>query len=86
LVTVSLTGVAYAGSLAARHVREKKRSKEMSYVFCSRAPVPHVTTPGQNCHCFHTTQPDVAPVGFECDGQYFYIGGLQQVRQRKKER
>jgi pyridoxamine 5'-phosphate oxidase family protein len=30
-------------------------------------------------------QPDVAPVGFEFDGQYCYIGGLQQDRQRKKE-
>src|SRR5262249_43058666 len=25
-------------------------------------------------------------VGFACDGQYFYIGGLQQDRQCKKER
>jgi len=23
-------------------------------------------------------QPDVAPVGFEFDGQYFYVGGMQQ--------
>ena len=25
-------------------------------------------------------------VGFACDGQYFYIDGLQQDRPRKKER
>jgi pyridoxamine 5'-phosphate oxidase family protein len=31
-------------------------------------------------------QPDVAPIGFEFDGQYFYIDSLQQDRQRKKER
>lgn len=28
-------------------------------------------------------QPDVAPVGFEFDGQYFYIGGLQQTNTYK---
>lgn len=28
-------------------------------------------------------QPDVAPVGFEFDGVYFYIGGLQQTRTNK---
>jgi pyridoxamine 5'-phosphate oxidase family protein len=28
-------------------------------------------------------QPDVAPVGFEFDGQYFYIGGLQQEKTLK---
>lgn len=28
-------------------------------------------------------QPDVTPVGFEFDGTYFYIGGLDPVRTRK---
>ena len=28
-------------------------------------------------------QPDVAPVGFEFDGQYFYIGGREQKRTTK---
>ncbi len=28
-------------------------------------------------------QPDVAPVGFEFDGQHFYIGGLQQEKTYK---
>lgn len=28
-------------------------------------------------------QPDVAPVGFEFDGQHFYIGGLQQEKTNK---
>jgi len=28
-------------------------------------------------------QPDVAPVGFEFDGEYFYIGGLQQTKTYK---
>lgn len=28
-------------------------------------------------------QPDVAPVGFEFDGQYFYIGGIQQKKTNK---
>lgn len=28
-------------------------------------------------------QPDVAPVGFEFDGQYFYIGGMQQEKTNK---
>jgi pyridoxamine 5'-phosphate oxidase family protein len=28
-------------------------------------------------------QPDVAPVGFEYDGQHFYIGGLQQEKTLK---
>ena len=30
-----------------------------------------------------TLQPDVAPAGFEFDGVYFYIGGLQQTRTNK---
>ena len=28
-------------------------------------------------------QPDVAPVGFEFDGQHFYIGGIQQEKTLK---
>ena len=28
-------------------------------------------------------QPDVAPVGYEFDGQYFYVGGLQQRKTLK---
>ena len=28
-------------------------------------------------------QPDVAPVGFEFDGHYFYIGGIQQEKTNK---
>ncbi|HXG67084.1 MAG TPA: PPOX class F420-dependent oxidoreductase, partial [Blastocatellia bacterium] len=28
-------------------------------------------------------QPDVAPVGFEFDGEHFYIGGLQQTKTLK---
>ena len=28
-------------------------------------------------------QPDVAPVGFDFDGQHFYIGGLQQEKTYK---
>lgn len=28
-------------------------------------------------------QPDVAPVGFEFDGQHFYIGGIQQKKTLK---
>ena len=28
-------------------------------------------------------QPDVAPVGFEFDGQHFYIGGLEQEKTHK---
>lgn len=28
-------------------------------------------------------QPDVVPVGFEYDGTYFYIGGMDPVRTRK---
>jgi pyridoxamine 5'-phosphate oxidase family protein len=28
-------------------------------------------------------QPDVAPVGYEFDGQHFYIGGLQQEKTNK---
>jgi pyridoxamine 5'-phosphate oxidase family protein len=28
-------------------------------------------------------QPDVAPVGFEFDGQYFYVGGIQQEKTLK---
>jgi len=28
-------------------------------------------------------QPDVAPVGFEFDGDYFYIGGLDPAKTRK---
>jgi pyridoxamine 5'-phosphate oxidase family protein len=28
-------------------------------------------------------QPDVAPVGFEFDGEHFYIGGLQQTKTNK---
>ena len=28
-------------------------------------------------------QPDVAPVGYEFDGQYFYVGGLQQQKTLK---
>ena len=30
-----------------------------------------------------TLQPDVAPVGFEFDGQHFYIGGIQQKKTNK---
>jgi len=28
-------------------------------------------------------QPDVVPVGFEFDGQYFYVGGLNILKSRK---
>lgn len=28
-------------------------------------------------------QPDVAPVGYEFDGQYFYIGGIEQEKTNK---
>jgi pyridoxamine 5'-phosphate oxidase family protein len=28
----------------------------------------------------NTQQPDVAAVGFEFDGEHFYIGGLQQTK------
>ena len=30
-----------------------------------------------------TGQPDVAPVGFEFDGEYFYVGGMHMLTTRK---
>jgi pyridoxamine 5'-phosphate oxidase family protein len=28
-------------------------------------------------------QPDVSPVGFDCDGEYFYVGGINLSKTRK---
>ncbi|HJQ26509.1 MAG TPA: PPOX class F420-dependent oxidoreductase [Blastocatellia bacterium] len=45
--------------------------KEVAYLKSQRlARIATVSSKGQ---------PDVAPVGFEFDGEYFYIGGIQQT-------
>src|ERR1044071_1055902 len=49
--------------------------KEIAYLKSQR--LARIATVSKNL------QPDVAPVGFEFDGVYFYVGGLQQTRTNK---
>ena len=51
--------------------------KELEYLKSQRiARIATVTSEG-------SLQPDVVPVGFDFDGDYFYIGGLSLLKSRK---
>ncbi|HXG93864.1 MAG TPA: PPOX class F420-dependent oxidoreductase [Blastocatellia bacterium] len=49
--------------------------KEIAYVKSQR--LARIATVSEN------SQPDVAPVGFDFDGQYFYVGGMSMTRTLK---
>ena len=56
---------------------------EMEYNYLKSQRLARIATATRSSEEKEVIQPDVVPVGFDFDGEYFYIGGMNLVKSTK---